>query len=103
MSETRPARPATFTLEIDPAVSFEGRDYRELILREPTAKEVLRADELLRNGTTPAAIRNREIHLMSFCAGVPLPVIEKLRISTHNRGMSYILPFLTDGQETGEP
>lgn len=101
MSETS-ERPATLTITLPTAIRFDNREYQDLVLHEPSVKQVLRADEQLRHGVTPSSMRNREIHLVSLVAGVPVPVIEQLPISTLNRAMAYISPFLTDGQATGE-
>jgi hypothetical protein len=94
--------PPSFTLELISPVKFDGRDYPQLILQEPTVKQVLRADEQLRNGATVAAMRNREIHLVALVSGLPVPVIEQIRISDLNRSMAYLNPFLQLGLATGE-
>jgi hypothetical protein len=100
MSETSEL-PASFTLQLKKEVTFAGGKYAELVLREPTAKEALRADEQLRNGATMPAMRNREIHLVSMVAGVPVPVIESILLSDLNRCMAYLNPFFSDGLPTG--
>jgi hypothetical protein len=94
--------PPSFTLELISPVKFDGRDYPQLILQEPTVKQVLRADEQLRNGATVSAMRNREIHLVALVSGLPVPVIEQIRISDLNRSMAYLNPFLQLGLATGE-
>ncbi len=93
--------PSSFTLTLTKAVVFNGREYTELVLQEPTAKMVLQAEEQLRNGATVPALRNREIHLVASAAGVPVPVIEQIKIGDLIRGMAYIAPFLNIGPETG--
>jgi hypothetical protein len=100
MSETVEPAPS-FTLILSKPVNFDGREYAQLILQEPSAKTVLRAEEHLRNGASFPAMRNREIHLVALTAGVPVPVVEQIKISDLNRGMAYINPFLTAGQATG--
>jgi hypothetical protein len=101
MSDTTDELPATFSLELAKPISFDGREFATLVLREPRVKEVLQADEQLRHGVTPASLRNREIHLVSKVAGVPLPVVEQINISALNAAMAYLNPFLNSGQVTG--
>lgn len=93
--------PATFSLELAKPVTFDGREFTTLVLREPRVKEVLQADEQLRHGVNPGSLRNREIHLVSKVAGVPLPVVEQINISALNAAMAYLNPFLNGGPETG--
>jgi len=92
----------SFTLVLSRPINFDGREYVQLILQEPTVKHVLRAEEQLRNGVTQHSLRNREIHLVALTAGVPVPVVEQMRISELNQAMAYISPFLQAGQPTGE-
>lgn len=99
MSET--SLPMSKTIELADPIKFEGHEVLCLVLREPRAKEVLQADEQLRHGVTPGALRNREIHLVAKCSGQPVPVIEQINISALNAAMAYINPFLNSGQETG--
>lgn len=89
--------PPSMTVAIEPPVTFDGREYRELVLREPRAGEVRQADEQVRNGATMSNLRNREHHLVSKVSGVPLPVIEKLGISRITLAMEYLNRFFLDG------
>ncbi|WP_428492164.1 phage tail assembly protein [Rhodopila sp.] len=92
MSDNFP--PPTLTIELAKPVNFDGREYVQLILREPTAKEVLSALEHIRNGQNGHSVRNMEMHLVAKAAGVPLPVIEQIPISALFRAMEYISTFL---------
>ena len=93
--------PASLTIPIDPPVNFGGADYAQIVLREPTVDEVRQAEEQLRFGRTPHAVRNYEIHLVSKCSGVPLPVIQKMGVSRVLAAMAYISIFLGVGRGTG--
>jgi hypothetical protein len=93
--------PATYTIILAMPITFDGRQVSQLVLREPRVKEVLRADEQLRHGVSPHSLRNREIYLISFISGQPVPVIEQMNISQLNEAMKYVNPFLNSGQETG--
>ena len=88
------------TIQITPPISFEGREYTDLVLREPTAGEVLVGDMQLRNGVTQEALRTRQMHIISRVAGVPVPVIQKLRISQQNEAWAYVSAFLDIGLAT---
>lgn len=96
-----PLPPASYTIEIDPPVTFSGGEYKQLVLREPKAGEVRQADEQLRLGVTQHALDNRNIHLIAKVAGVPVPVVELLGVTRVKIAMAYIDPFLAYGPETG--
>lgn len=93
--------PPSMTVPIEPPVTFDGKEYRELVLREPKAGEVQQADQQVRNGATMSNLRNREHHLVAKVSGVPLPVIEKLGISRITLAMEYLNRFLDGGPRTG--
>lgn len=93
--------PASLTIPLEPAISFGGTDYTQIMLREPTSDEVRQAEEQLRFGRTPHAMRNYEMHLVAKAAGVPLPVVQKMPVSRVQAAMMYISIFLGAGRATG--
>jgi hypothetical protein len=62
-------------------------------MAEPLAGHVLYAEQQLKNGANAWAIRNRQIHLISKCAAVPIPVVEKLPMRQFNAAWEFIVPF----------
>jgi Phage tail assembly chaperone proteins, E, or 41 or 14 len=94
--------PITKTIVLATPIKYENQEYAQLVLREPRAKEVLQADEHIKNGMNAWTLRNRQLHLVAKVAAVPFPVIEQLPISALNNAMAYIDRFLVPGQETGE-
>lgn len=103
MLEDDPFRdiPPTLTIPIDPPVAFEGREYGQIILREPRAGQVRQADEQVRGGVTMAAMRTREHHLVASVSGLPFPVVERLPVSRVTLAMEYLNRFLAVGRQTG--
>ena len=92
--------PSSYTVTLDPPVKYDGRDYRELVLREPRAGEVRQADEQVRNGATMSNLRNREHHLIAKVSGVPFPVVEQAGVSRITLAMAYLNRFLAPAPET---
>jgi hypothetical protein len=92
----------TKLIELQKSITFDGHEYAQIVLREPTVKEVMQADEMLKGGVNVGSNRNRQMHLVAKAAEVPFPVIEQLPISVLTRAMVYIDRFLDAGQETGE-
>jgi hypothetical protein len=100
MSETLP--PPTLTIELSPPIEHDGGKYEGLVLREPTAGDVLLGDMQLRNGGTHENLRLRQIHIIHRVAGVPVLLVQKLPISKYNQAWAYISAFLDYGPPTGE-
>ena len=97
---TAPADDATITL--DAPISFQNRTYETLQLREPTIGEVIRGDGQMRNGATLEAVHNRQCTIISAVTGWPLPAVQKLPVSAHNRAWAYLDSFLQRGLPTFE-
>lgn len=88
-------------VNIEPPIEFQQKQYSVLELREPTIGEVITGDQQLRNGMTSETVHRREVYILARVANVPVPVIEKLPVSLHNRAWSYVANFLSDGLATG--
>src|ERR1700743_2703075 len=73
--------PASFTVPIEPPIKFNGVDYAELVLREPSTDQVRRAEEQLKFGEMPHARRNYIMHLIANVSGVPFPVVQKMGVA----------------------
>lgn len=93
--------PTQFTIEISPPVSFNSRDYAQLVLREPTGSDMLAGDEQIKNGMNAWTLRNRQYHMIARCADVPFNVVTKLPARTLNQAWNFIGPFYDAGLETG--
>lgn len=94
--------PPSKTITINPPIKHAGASYDAIVLREPTVGEVRKADKQLGPGITQETLRLRSIWLVSFVSGVPVPVLEQVGISTLNRAMAYLTPFLESGRGIGE-
>jgi len=94
--------PPQLSIPLVPAITFDGREYSEITLREPTAEEVRQAEEQLRVGAMlPHARRNYQIHLVQRASGVPLAVVSKMGVGRLEAAMAYLNLFLRVGQATG--
>lgn len=94
--------PASLSIPLVPPVTFDGREYAEITLREPTAEEVRQAEEQLRVGAMlPHAQRNYKIHLVQRASGAPLAVVSKMGVGRLEAAMAYLNLFLRVGQGTG--
>lgn len=92
--------PPSFTVTLSAPIKVDGREYAELVLREPRQSELRQAQEQLRVGGLHA-VTNYETHLISKVAGVPVPVVEQVGVSRVVLAMRYISRFLDSGQATG--
>jgi hypothetical protein len=95
--------PPSKTITFAEPIRFDGRDYTEIVLREPRIGEMRQANEQLRNGVTSAALDNRAMHLISKVTGIPFPVVERLPVSAANEAMVYLGLFInSSGPVTGQ-
>jgi hypothetical protein len=85
--------PDQITIVLSPPVTFDGREFSQLVLREPRAGDVLTAEEQVKNSVNPWTIRNRQMHLVARCADVPFPVVSKLPMRKFNQAWGFVLPF----------
>lgn len=90
------------TIPLPTPVEWSGRQYNELTLIEPRAGHVLFAEQQLKASTSPWNLRNRQIHLISKCADLPIPVVEKLPMRVFNEAWNYIVPFFEASLSTCE-
>jgi len=90
------------TIPLPAPVEWNGRHYGELTLIEPRVGHVLFAEQQLKNSTNPWSLRNRQIHLISKCADLPIPVVEKLPMRAFNEAWSFIVPFFEASLSTSE-
>jgi hypothetical protein len=86
--------PTTMTIDLGTPISFDGREYGQVILREPRIGEVRIANEQLKNGITAAAAEQRNMHLIAKVSGLPFPVVEQLPISIANKATAYLSVFI---------
>jgi hypothetical protein len=93
---------ATGTFEINPPIEFQNKLYSMMTLREPTIGEVIQGDGQMRNGPNMESIHNRECVIIARVSGIPLPVIQKIRVSTHNAAWAFLNNFLSRGLPTIE-
>jgi Phage tail assembly chaperone proteins, E, or 41 or 14 len=93
--------PTQITIDLTPPITFDNREYTQLVLREPTAGDILLGEEQIKNGMNAWTLRNRQIHLIAKCSGVPVPVVTRLPMRVFNRAWAYISPFYEFGLETG--
>jgi hypothetical protein len=100
MDEAVTSRPTQITISIDPPLKFGGGDFSQLVLHEPTAGEVLLGEMQIKGGVNAWTLRNRMMHMVAKCAGVPFPVVEMLPMTTFNKAWSFIHPFYETGLET---
>ena len=85
--------PDQITIYLTPPITFDNREYSQIVLREPRAGDVLLAEEQVKNSVNPWTIRNRQMHLIARCGDVPLPVITKLPMRKFNQAWGFVLPF----------
>ena len=100
MSETLP--PPTLTIELSPPIEHDGGRYQALVPARADHRDVLIGDMQLRNGTSHEGLRQRQIHIIDRVGKLPVPVVQKLRISTFNQAWAYLAAFLDYGRATGE-
>lgn len=93
--------PEVMTIEVKPPVEFKGRTYAEIVVREPTAKQVRQAEQNMGSGVTMGSMRNRKIWLVSLAADIPVPAVEMMPISAVERAAAYLEGFINAGLETG--
>lgn len=86
--------PAELVIELEPPIVFQGANFAELRLREPTSGAVRKAEVHLKS-TTSEAMRLYQIALVSNVTGMPIPAVEMLPISKLNRAASYLGAFST--------
>jgi hypothetical protein len=100
--------PRELIIPIDPPINEGPPGHRvisQLVLREPKEAEVRRADQ--HTEKYPAyqvpmrALRVKELYLVSYVSGVPVPVIEQLGISRIVLAIDYLNRFLVSGRQTG--
>jgi hypothetical protein len=82
-------------IPIEPPIELGSVPYTELVLREPTAGEMVRVDKLTGYAWTVA--------LVAAVAGVPPPVIERLGVRTLNEASIYLTGFTTAALTTPTP
>lgn len=99
--DAKPELPSQITVDLSPPISFDNREYAQLILKEPRAADMLAGDEQVRNGSTEWHLRNRQIHLIAKVAGVPAPVVLRLPMRQFNEAWGFIVPFYYAGLPTG--
>lgn len=93
--------PPSITIPLTRPVTFDGKEYRELVVREPRQSEVTRARGQLKIGGMQGAA-NYETHLVAMCADVPVPVIEMAGASRVAWAITFINSFLAAGPVTLE-
>lgn len=87
--------PDSLTIRVDPPIEWQGQTWAEIRLREPTAGEVLRAQQNMGGGgqVTFASVTNERIWLVHFVAGVPYPIAEALPVSALMEAADYLEGF----------
>lgn len=102
MSETNTAgqpRPEPeLIIPIDPPIEFQGAQYTQIVLREPTIDQKRAASEHIRNGMNAATVVLYEQHLISLVSKAPVGVVGQLKVGVLNRAMTYLDFFLNDGR-----
>jgi hypothetical protein len=103
MDTTHPLldNPRVLDIEIDPPVEWNGKTYNVLHLKEPTGRQVERAEGELTANSNFQSLRKYQFALLSLVSGVPRQVIEQMRITQINEGTDFLRPFISGGQETG--
>ncbi len=102
MEHDADALPETLVFNLKKPIEFQKGKYDQLILREPTARQMLDAEGHMRRGINPETVRLRDIHLIAAVSGWPVPVAEQLPVSVLVRGAKYLMDFTLAGQRTGE-
>jgi signal recognition particle subunit SEC65 len=91
----------TLTIYLDPPIDgSNGRTYTELLLEEPTAKMVERAEAELGGNMSVHALRKYQIALVSQGSKTPRDVVEKMRISQVKEAADFLGLFIAGGPET---
>lgn len=88
-------------IELESEIEHNGIRITEVVLHEPTAVEVMRAEIELKN-MTPETIRRYQIRLVSEVSKHKVPLIERLPIQKLNEASRYLQAFVEAGPETGE-
>ncbi len=101
MAESMPEPAGSMVIELDPPIEVGGGKWDRLILREPTAGEVMRAEAEMKGAVTADGVRRYQIALLSAVAGVDRRVIERLPISRLNEGWQFLAGFIEAGLKTG--
>ncbi|MFH5924550.1 phage tail assembly protein [Roseomonas xinghualingensis] len=92
MSDAEEKQPATIVLTFDPPIHFNGKDYTEVTLREPTSQQF--ADAMDLGGVRSA------IHLVHVVGKLPQAVAQLLPISKTLEADRFFSRFTVPGQRT---
>lgn len=104
-------RPATLTIDVVPPVQANGNVVSQLVLQEPTAGQVARAEvELSRSGL--AGVRAYETALLALVTKADKVALKQLPSSQHMRAAAFLKDFVRanmpkrteeDDEELGAP
>lgn len=96
MSDTDEAEalPSTLTIRFDPPISFSGKEYSEVTLREPTTQQFADAQDL-------GGIRSVQ-HLVHVVGGVPKPVAALIPISKTMQADAFFVRFTRPAPATSK-
>jgi hypothetical protein len=85
-------------IDLDPPIVNGGGKIAQIKLREPTTGEVLKAEEKLSLGQTPATRHQRDIELVTLVAGIPADAVKAMRITDFNAAVVYLDAFVEASQ-----
>lgn len=94
-----PPPPATLELEVD--VTFHAQHITVLRLKEPTGKQMRRAEQELVSGPNAHTLRMFQMRLIAEVANVPFEVIDQVPVSKLNQAMDFLSLIMDAGRETG--
>lgn len=93
--------PQILVIEIDPPIEWNGKTFAELRVEEPSGKAVRKAEQELAQGANFASLRSYQFALVSNATGVPVAVIEQMRISQIQQAADFLGRFMPGGLGTG--
>lgn len=94
---------ATISIAVEPPVRFTGIDYASIDLREPSGGEVRAARTHLSGKGNPLFnMRRMQMHLVQVTSGLPMPVVEGLRVTLLEEASAWLGRFIDTGPKTGK-
>jgi hypothetical protein len=89
--------PDTMTITLDPPVAYKGGEIAELVLKEPTARQVRDAEREYNQDAPWAGAVSYEMKLIGLVAGLTPVALEKLPVGVCNYAATFLQEFVEAG------
>jgi hypothetical protein len=90
--------PEELVITLRKPIILGGETYDTMTLREPEAGQIDKVSK-----TAAGNAYGSNLQLIELVSGLPRPVVNKIGVRDVNKALAYLLGFMPEGRETGNP